>query len=256
MFQHRDDFSIAELENPAIWDDLKKRVRRMEQTNFAGRDCAVMEFDYADKGVLYRVYFANDLAYYPVKVQVLSKGFQRVAIDLTVEEIKQCDTQNGLVVFPLVINQVNMNPETGHEVYTIKYSVDQTRFSINTDIPDDVFTIPLHMIREYEDADDPKAYFNADDIADRGLEQLSLDRGSEPPKDRATKGVTPSPSGVERSSEDPPIPPGTGTPNALGKSQVKSLSGPGRVAVGVCAILLVLLLVGRGIYHHRRRAAR
>lgn len=256
MFLHRDEFSLADLQNPAIWDDLKKRVRRLEQTSIAGRECTVMEIDYSAKDTLYRVYFANDLACYPVKVQVLSKAFQKVGTDLTVEEIKQYDTEHGSVVFPLVIKQVNMDPEKGEEAYTITYSVDESRFSVNADIPDSVFTIPLHMVREYEDVDDIHAYFNADDIAERGLEQLSLDRDSEVPGNPATTEVGRPPAGSDQPSEDPPIPSGAGTPDRVGQGLVESGPGPGRLVLCVGAVLLVVILVGRGIYHQRGRSAR
>jgi hypothetical protein len=242
LFLHQAEFSSAQLQDPATWNDLKTRVSRAEEANVGGHECVVMQIDCPDKNVSYKASFAKDLAYYPVSVQVFNQARKTLTTEVTVNEIQQYETQNGLVVLPLVVTQVNSNEETGKEMYRIKYSVDLKRLSINEDIPDEVFTIPLHMAREYEDADDDTQYYNADDIADRGLANPPPAAQSKEPKVPAGE---PSEKGAHPSGELPP--------KALAVEVTESASPNMRLIACIFGVISATALIGYRTYRHRKK---
>jgi hypothetical protein len=244
LFLHQAEFSIAQLQDPATWNDLKTRVRRAEEANVGGHECVVMQIDCPDKNVSYKASFAKDLAYYPVSVQVFSQARKTLTTEVTVNEIQQYETRNGSVVLPLVVTQVNSNEETGKEMYRIKFSVDQKRFSINEDIPDEVFTIPLHMAREYEDADDSTQYYNANDIADRGLADV-------PPAAQSKESKVP----AGEPSEKRTHPSGELSPRALAEEVTESASPNIRLIACIFVVISATALIGCMTYRNRRRNA-
>jgi len=242
LFLHQGQFSIPQLQDPATWKDLRTRVSGVEEANVGGRECVVMQIDCPDKNVSYKASFAKDLAYYPVSVQVFNQARKTLTTEVTVSEIRQYETKNGSVVLPLVITQVDSEEETGKELYSIKYSVDLKRLTINEDIPDEVFTIPLHMAREYEDADDNTKYYNADDIADRALTNL-------PPGAQSRESKVP---GVEPSEKKAP-PSGEFPPEAYPETVVRSASPDLRLLACVVAVISVTTVIGYRIWRHPRR---
>jgi hypothetical protein len=70
------------------------------------------------------------------------------------------------------MEQTQWHETGGHRIWTLTHTIDSNSLSVNEDIPDEVFTMPMHMIRSYEDADDRNQYFSTERVIDEGVENL------------------------------------------------------------------------------------
>ncbi len=172
IFLDRKDFSFTMLQTKSVWNELKNRVTKIETSQIEDQECILMEFSYTDKGWIGRTYFAKELLYYPIRTEVLNISTNKLIVKLTVTGSKEYATDQGSVIVPMEISESQWHPEAGHPIFNSQQSIEQSSLVINKDIPDEVFTIPIHMARSYEDADDARAYFSVDEIRNVGLEEL------------------------------------------------------------------------------------
>jgi hypothetical protein len=165
------EVSYSEMQDAQTWDILKQHVKIGESATVEGHDCVRMDFSVPGRLHSGQIYWARDLGYYPVKFQLYDLNGKKL-IDTAVKDVMRRDTTDGPIFIPMVLEETQW-PETGdHRLYTLKFTVDRNLLSINEDIPDDVFTIPLHMVRTYEDMDNPKEYFSTEDVVDKNVENM------------------------------------------------------------------------------------
>ena len=135
----------------AIWDNLKKTATVGSNSTVGGRDCVMLDV-LTGPGLRYRVYCAKGLEYYPVRYEVYAPDGTK-GTECTVTGLKEYETPEGTVVIPLVIEEAWLAP-SGEKTVTYKWSIDEESLSVNEDIPDKVFTIPLSLAVSFEDRDD------------------------------------------------------------------------------------------------------
>lgn len=243
------EITISGLTEQATWDDLKKRVRQVQDTVVAERDCVMVELDYSQRNVACRVYFAKGSAYYPVKVQLIDTVSNESSFECVVDEVRRYDTRHGPLDVPVVLTQNFLEAETGRELFSVRSSIDPKRFSINQDVPDEVFTIPLHMARVYEDDDDITKFYDTQDVATRGLDELS-----ESPlrKETLQKAVgEPIPADKKIAEKAVTVPPVVAAAKAT-PAKTPAPRGPG---ILVAAGVLLSLLCCYGVYRAKRAMA-
>jgi hypothetical protein len=172
IFLGRKDFSFTMLQTKSVWNELKNRVTKIETSRIEEQECVLVEFDYTDKGRICRTYFAKELLHYPIRTEVLNTATNKLTVKLIVTDVEKRTTDQGRVVIPVVITESQWHQDSGHPTFTLRESIDRSRLFLNEDIPDEVFTIPIHMARSYEDVDDARAYFSVDEVRNVGLEEL------------------------------------------------------------------------------------
>ena len=162
VFYDRTNWSFSVFQDKSAWDELKRRVRNVESSRVRDHDCVVMEFDYSEKNLYSRIYFAKDLEYLPIKAEMF-KGDMRL-INHVVTRAEEVETPQGSVVVPMETFEKHWEPDFGNHMFTITHSIDKEKLAVNKDIPDEVFTIPLYMVRSYTNMHDLGASFNVDRV--------------------------------------------------------------------------------------------
>ncbi len=133
----------------AVWDKLKKSAKIGETTEIGQYKCIVVDIPMPGRKDFYRVYFAKDLEFYPVRYTYFA-GAGHKASEYTVKKVKQYKTPNGNVYIPVLGSDIWFN-KTGNKTRIQTCSIDEKSLLINTNIPDKVFTIPVDMANEYYD---------------------------------------------------------------------------------------------------------
>lgn len=172
IFLGRKDFSLTALQTKSVWNELKSRVTKTGTARVADQDCVLVEFNYTDRGRICRTYFAKELLHYPIRTDVLNATTTKLIVKLVVTDVEKRTTDQGPVVIPVEMTESQWHPDSGHPTFTLRESIDRSRLVINEDIPDEVFTIPIHMARSYEDADNADMYFSVDEVRNIGVEEL------------------------------------------------------------------------------------
>jgi hypothetical protein len=172
IFLGQKDLSLTSLWKESVWNELKSRITKIETARIEGQDCILIEFDYSNRSRICRIHFASELLYYPVRTEVVNAETNKPTVKLVVTDVEKRITDHGIVIIPLQISESQWHPDSGLPTFTLRETVDRERLVVNEDIPDEVFTIPIHMARSYEDADDAGAYFSVDSVINAGLEEL------------------------------------------------------------------------------------
>jgi hypothetical protein len=122
-----------------------------------------------------RVYFAEDFHYYPVKTQLMKRKTERVGDEIFIEKLIEMDTSEGPVIVPVETVTRMWDQESGNPIISITQIIDMNELTVNKDIPDDRFTIPIHLAKTYENKDDLNEYFSLDTVVDESLKTMPLD---------------------------------------------------------------------------------
>ena len=142
--------SFENIQSRAIWNRLKQRAIITGNTTVEGHDCIKMDIIFPGKTYSCQVYWARELGYYPIKVQRLNlEG--KIYVEIIVKEVTKRDTEEGPIFVPIIMEQSQWDRTTGHNRLVLKFTIDVDSLSINEDIPDEVFTIPLHMAKRVTD---------------------------------------------------------------------------------------------------------
>lgn len=170
VFRDQRKFSFSGFQDKSAWDGLKRRVRHVESSKVQGHDCVLIEFDYSERNQYSRIYFAKDLDYFPIKVEIFEGGTR--VLDHVVTRTEKVETPEGAVFVPMETFEKHWESDFGNLLFTITHSIDKEQLSVNKDIPDEVFTIPLHMVRSYTNMLDKDSSFYIDRSIDRSLEDI------------------------------------------------------------------------------------
>ena len=142
--------SFENIQGEAIWNRLKKRATITGNTTIEGHDCIKMDIIFPGKSYLCQMYWAKELGYCPIKVQRLNLDGKKY-VDITVKEVTKRDTEEGPIFVPVIIEQTQWDVTIEQKRLVLKFTIDGNSLSINEDIPDEVFTIPLHLAERITD---------------------------------------------------------------------------------------------------------
>ena len=132
--------TFEKIENKSFWDSLKQRTKIAGNATVGSFNCVKTDISFPGQTDSYQVYWAKAFGYYPVKFQLFDTGGKKL-IEITVKEVIKRQTAEGPVFIPMIMEQTRWHSTGGHEIFTLKHSVDGNSLSINEDIPDEVFTI-------------------------------------------------------------------------------------------------------------------
>lgn len=147
----------------SIWNALKPYVSKIESGEYGGHACKVIEFDFPFEKYLsrvYRVHFAKEYDYYPIKVEIINKANGIRVVELVTNELTGINTEGGLVYVPTYMINNQWGAESGYPISSIETIVDKDNMLINEEIPDELFTVPPSIAKEYSDEQDRNAYFS------------------------------------------------------------------------------------------------
>jgi thiol-disulfide isomerase/thioredoxin len=147
-----EELSFENIQDKAFWDKLKKQLEKIQKATIEGHDCIKMDMTltlpYGAR--LCQIYWAVEFGYYPIKVQ-LSNADGNKLVEITVKEVMRQETPKGPIFIPMVMEQMDWHETGGYKYGTLRHTIDSNFLSVNEDIPDEVFTIPLHMAKRITD---------------------------------------------------------------------------------------------------------
>jgi thiol-disulfide isomerase/thioredoxin len=147
-----EELSFENIQDKAFWDKLKKQIKKIQKATIEGHDCIQMDMTlnlpYGAR--LCYIYWAEEFGYYPIKV-ILSNTNGNKLVEITVKQVIKQETSNGYIFIPMVIEQMDWPETWGYKGWTLRHTIDSNSLSVNEDIPDEVFTIPLHMAKSITD---------------------------------------------------------------------------------------------------------
>ena len=142
--------SFENIQSKAIWNRLKQRSIISGNTTVEGHDCIKMDITFPGKARSCQVYWARKLEYYPIKVQRLNLDGKKL-VEIIVKEVTKRDTAEGPIFIPMISEQTEWHETTGQKRLVLKFTIDSNSLSINEDIPDEIFTIPLDTAKSITD---------------------------------------------------------------------------------------------------------
>jgi len=145
-----EELSFENIQDKAFWERLKKQIKKIQKATVEGHDCIQMDLTLPGSARLCHVYWAEEFGYYPIKV-LLSNVDGNKLVEITVKEVKKQETTNGPIFIPMVMEQTDWPETGGYKGWTLRHTIDSNSLSVNEDIPDEVFTIPLHMAKRITD---------------------------------------------------------------------------------------------------------
>jgi hypothetical protein len=156
-----EDRTFENIQRKEIWDNVKKQSKFIEDSIVEGYDCIATEISYPDIDRFARVYWAKELRYYPVKYELFDLKGKKI-VDRTTKQVLKYDTPKGPVFISMVSVHTEWHSTAGHKLWTLTQTINKKSLTINEDIPDDIFTIPVHLARSYVNADDPNQNYSPD----------------------------------------------------------------------------------------------
>ena len=145
-----EELSFENIQDKAFWDRLKKQIKKIQKTTAEDYDCIQMDMTLPGGAKLCQIYWAEEFGYYPIKVQ-LSDADGNKNVEITVKQVMKQETTKGPIFIPMVIEQMDWHETDGYKYGTSRHTIDSNSLSVNEDIPDEVFTIPLHMAKRITD---------------------------------------------------------------------------------------------------------
>ncbi len=250
IFLNLSSFSFSDFQNESTWNGLKHRVRHVESSIVQDHECLVVEFDYSEINMFSRVYFAKDLDYFPIKVEVYQGG-KRV-VEHVVIEAEAVETQEGTVVLPVQTVEKQWSVKSGNFQFKHTCTINMKKSSINKDIPDEMFTIPLHMVRSYNNYIDGSKSFNVDRLIDQSIEDIAVQSSSvsELPKQVTTEDDNSV--SIEPTDNSDYQNPTSVLPSNIGSGDIGT-----RVLVAkICGVVVLVLVVFAGLLFMKRHGER
>jgi hypothetical protein len=141
------------------WSDLKNQdlwAKSFSEAHYEGQSregdftCEVASMPYLDRkaGIRVKVYFAKELAYFPIKyVGESSAGNQVLSVEVTKHKIIESD--GSRIVFPLSITMKENVPQVTVEYCTIA----EESIRVNKPIDEELFTLSPSMAKIVDDYD-------------------------------------------------------------------------------------------------------
>ena len=170
------DRTLDSLRDSDRWDAYAKQAEILGRVDIDGRETVAVETKVPGSGDKFITYFAVDLGYYPLKNELyLSDGTK--VMEYTVETYEEIKAAGGAIFVPLDARYRRMDPD-GVVTYEIDWAVEGDSLTINEDIDDARFKIPLSLARSYEDMDDGRNSFYPDQMlkrVEREAMQLIID---------------------------------------------------------------------------------
>ena len=158
--------------NESKWDALIKNTTLENQTECRGHPCHVVKIEVPGRNMYYKVFFANELDYFPIRTETYIGN--TLSSEKDVLHVEKIDTKNGTVYIPMETISKTYHFEKGHLIYTLSHAVGQKTLVLNEDIDDGVFTIPLHMAKTYEDVDDINAYWSIERTIEKEMTDVII----------------------------------------------------------------------------------
>ena len=145
-----EELSFENIQDKAFWDRLKKQIKKIQKATVEDHDCIQMDMTLPSGAGLCQIYWAVEFGYYPIKIQLSNVDGNKL-VEITVKEVMKQGTTKGPIFIPLVMEQMEWHETGGYKIWTLRHTIDGNSLSVNKDIPDEVFTIPLHMAKRITD---------------------------------------------------------------------------------------------------------
>ncbi len=138
------DQTFEAARNPDTWTHVPEGTQLVGAAMVGGRSCIRVDIPSREQGqdrpAVYRAYFARDLGFYPVLVESVDNNGQ-VLSRATVKKPLKLETPSVPVVIPL---ELELSYDlSGGARSSNTYTIDRDTLSVNKDIPDEVFSIPV-----------------------------------------------------------------------------------------------------------------
>jgi len=88
---------------------------------------------------------------YPVKIETLNLDPDVMSFEVQVHKLLKQDTAEGVVIVPVKMTEVYQDRQPGKRRKLITYTVGVKTVSINKDIPDERFTLPIESAKRFTD---------------------------------------------------------------------------------------------------------
>jgi hypothetical protein len=223
--------SLEEIKMKNVWGNAKERVIDYHSEIVDGNRCIVVEFEGFANEVA-KVYFSQEYAYYPVKYQVFDHA-KTMIVETVASHLQRCSTVEREVVIPLNVVVRHWDSTGTGQLFEWGHYIDPNTLTVNEDIPDDVFTIPLHLARSFEDVDDRNKTFSLDRVLDQSLDDLLITSN-----DGAEAGIS-NPGEVEEKKRDNATKDSNEMPSEYPK-MVASSKGKSPVLIVLASVMLII----------------
>jgi hypothetical protein len=177
---------IEKVRDKAEWDRILSRAKISGNEVLDCHECILVEIQ-SPKNKLWRVYFAKDLEYYPIKNQTYDKG--RKMQEIVVRQVKKNVTTSGDVFIPMDIVCTQFGAITNKKLFEWKYLIEEETLSVNNDIPDEIFTIPLYMANSFEDIDNKENTLTPQEVIDESIKERYAAESSNDSTSKLTENV-------------------------------------------------------------------
>lgn len=140
----------SDLKNQDLWAKSFSEARYEGQSREGEFACEVVSMPYLDRkaGIRVKIYFAKELAYFPIKyVGESSAGKQVLSVEVTKHKI--IDSDGSRIVFPLAITMKENVPQVTVDYCTIA----EESIKVNQPIDDELFTLSPSMAKIVDDYD-------------------------------------------------------------------------------------------------------
>ena len=154
------------MRDDAMWQALAERARMAGSATIDGHACIQVDIETGRQedgyAALQRVYFARDLNWYPLRIDSY-RADGSMLTRMTVTEPLKVSTAQGTIVVPLATTSSGYDAE-GTIRSTCEHGIDRASLSVNADIPDEIFQVPVVYATEYSEGRDRSNSFTLDTL--------------------------------------------------------------------------------------------
>lgn len=154
------NFVFTDIQSDDLWNSLAQTAQIMGTDNWNDKECTVVQFQSPTmmyEGSAYRVmvYFSKPDGFYPIRYTRLVDPEGWVIEEFSVEELATVTDADG-ESYLIPVRTVNRGRGARDDVpIIITKTTNLETLKVNSDIDDDLFTIPLGHVRMYEDLRNP-----------------------------------------------------------------------------------------------------
>ncbi len=152
------------LRQADLWGSIASKSRVMGRESIGSHLCVVVQVDGLSEGRSAKLYLAEDLGYYPFRVEY-DKGFYS-RVD-TVDEYEAVVDGDATIVVPTKVTTKGTLKTTTIPTGSV-LTIDPGTLEVNKPIRDSVFTLPKNQVATRFDSSTRTAYKDGETITERG----------------------------------------------------------------------------------------
>jgi len=155
VFEKGDKMNMEVLQNYSIWNRFRRRIRRIYESEMFGRKGVKVDVEKisvnSGKKEKYRIFFANDLNYFPIyweETDTLTNSLSKQ----TLVNFKKYEVDDGsVIIIPLKVEGVRYRNKK--IIQREWWEIDEKTLKINQPIKEEIFTIPISQADRVYDAE-------------------------------------------------------------------------------------------------------